>query len=73
MIDATSSQPAPLTATQLEDKICLTLLARIDAAHGKPKELADALSDYGMFTAAQYRRACTVQAYTLTKAPVHAP
>jgi hypothetical protein len=67
---ANHTTPA-LTAEQLEAKIALKLLNSIDAADAKG--LADALGNYGMFTAAQYRRACTLQAHTLTKAPTLAP
>jgi hypothetical protein len=58
-------------ATALEAKIVLKLLNDIDSAD--PKKRGEALNDYGMFTAAMYRRACTLQAHTLTKAPTLAP
>jgi hypothetical protein len=67
---ANETTPA-LTAEQLEAKIALKLLNKIDAANDK--DLTNALGDYGMFTAAQYRRACTLQAHTLTKSPTLAP
>lgn len=59
-----------LTAEQFEAKITLRLLESIDKAGAK--ELDNALAQYGLFTAAVYRRACALQAHTLTKPPVPA-